>query len=84
MSKTTSDPGTPIFGELNKELGELPDIEVHDFDSYGFDFSKDTSSGTAAKEPADQDKAVKSADSSPSEPASESTTTGGRRRRKES
>ncbi|MFR9730527.1 hypothetical protein ACL03H_14985 [Saccharopolyspora sp. MS10] len=32
------DPGTPIFGELNEELGGLPDIEVHEFDSHSFDF----------------------------------------------
>lgn len=38
MNKTTPDPGTPIFGELNKELGELPEITVHDFDSHGFGF----------------------------------------------
>ncbi|GAA3364557.1 hypothetical protein [Saccharopolyspora gregorii] len=32
------DPGTPIFGELNNELGGLPDIDVHEFDSHSFDF----------------------------------------------
>lgn len=35
MSKTTTDPGTPIFGELNKEF-ELPEIVVHDFDEHAF------------------------------------------------
>lgn len=35
MSKTTTDPGTPIFGELNKEF-ELPEIIVHDFDEHAF------------------------------------------------
>lgn len=38
---TTHDPETPIFGELNKELGELPEIDVHDFDKHAFDFLRE-------------------------------------------
>jgi hypothetical protein len=79
VNKTTSDPGTPIFGELNKELGELPEIEVHDFDSYGFDFSKDTSGESTAQE-ASEDSTGKSG----SESTNKSAKAGGRRRRKES
>ncbi|MGI8312050.1 hypothetical protein [Saccharopolyspora hattusasensis] len=64
MNKTTSDPGPPIFGELNKELGELPEIEVHDFDSYGFDFSKDTSGESAAQEASENSTGKSGGDSS--------------------
>ena len=38
MQQTTPDPGTPIFGELSQELGEPPEIDVHDFDAHGFQF----------------------------------------------
>ena len=34
----TSSAETPIFQELNQELGELPEIDVHDFDEHAFDF----------------------------------------------
>lgn len=35
---TTADAETPIFGELSRELGDLPEITIHDFESYGFNF----------------------------------------------
>lgn len=37
MSKATTDPDTPIFGELYGEL-ELPEIDVHDFEAHDFGF----------------------------------------------
>ncbi|WP_433870620.1 hypothetical protein [Saccharopolyspora sp. CA-218241] len=40
MSKTTSDPNTPIFGELTAELG-LPQLDIHDFDQHAFDLAED-------------------------------------------
>ncbi|TDD37369.1 hypothetical protein [Saccharopolyspora elongata] len=79
MNKSTSDPGTPIFGELNKELGELPEIEVREFDSYGFDFSKDTSG-----KPAVQEMVEDSTGNAGGESTSKSAkAAGGRRRRTE-
>lgn len=39
--KTTVDPETPIFGELQQELGELPNIDIHDFDQHAFDFLRE-------------------------------------------
>ncbi|MBB5154363.1 hypothetical protein [Saccharopolyspora phatthalungensis] len=41
MKKTTPDLETPIFRELNKELGELPEIDIHDFDKHAFDFLRE-------------------------------------------
>lgn len=45
-TKATSDPGTPIFGELNSEL-ELPEIDVHDFEWHQVDFPE----GPSATQP---------------------------------
>ncbi|RCW47110.1 hypothetical protein DFQ14_101454 [Halopolyspora algeriensis] len=42
VSKATTDPDTPIFGELHQEL-ELPEIDVHDFEAHDFGFPKDLS-----------------------------------------
>lgn len=67
------DPGTPIFGELNNELGGLPDIDVHEFDSHAFDFG----GGTA--ESSEQD----SGSSASSGGTAQQTTRSGGRRRKE-
>jgi hypothetical protein len=72
VNKTTPDPGTPIFGELNEELGELPEIVVHDFDSHGFQFGSEASDDKGDAEPESAragDRAL--------------VNTGGRRRRKE-
>ncbi|MDA3644647.1 hypothetical protein OU416_11315 [Saccharopolyspora indica] len=41
MKKTTPDLETPIFRELNEELGALPEIDVHDFDEHAFDFLRE-------------------------------------------
>jgi hypothetical protein len=41
VKKTTPDPETPIFRELNNELGELPEIHIHDFDQHAFDFLRE-------------------------------------------
>lgn len=38
MNRTTPDAETPIFRELNAELGELPEIVVPAFDWHGFEF----------------------------------------------
>ena len=32
---------TPIFKQLNNELGELPEIDIHDFDKHAFDFLRE-------------------------------------------
>jgi hypothetical protein len=37
VNRTTADAQTPIFRELNAELGELPEIVVPDFDWHGFE-----------------------------------------------
>lgn len=47
VSKTTTDPETPIFGELSSELG-LPEIDVHDFEAHDFGFPKMPSTGEEA------------------------------------
>jgi hypothetical protein len=82
VNTTTPDPGTPIFGELNKELGELPEIEVHDFDSHGFEFpgaAEGSAEAAAEREGTDQgDESTSSAESGPTRMKS-----GGGRRRKE-
>jgi hypothetical protein len=39
--KTTPDAETPIFRELHEELGELPEIDIHDFDKHAFDFLRE-------------------------------------------
>lgn len=55
MKKTTIDPETPIFRELNKELGELPEIDIHDFDEHAFDFLREYDAEKAiANETADE------------------------------
>ncbi|MGW1682791.1 hypothetical protein [Saccharopolyspora sp. NPDC002376] len=58
MKKTTPDLETPIFRELNKELGALPEIDIHDFDQHAFDFlreydaqAQEETSSEAAAEP---------------------------------
>lgn len=73
MNKTTPDPETPIFGELNAELGELPEIVVHDFDSHGFQFGSEASDDKVDAEP----ESVRAGD------RTLVNTGGGRRRRKE-
>lgn len=40
MSNVKQDPGTPIYGEIEQELG-MPEIEVHDFAMHSFDLSVD-------------------------------------------
>lgn len=44
----TSSAETPIFRELNQELGELPEIDVHDFDEHAFDFLHEQQQESAA------------------------------------
>ena len=70
MNKTTSDPGTPIFGQLNEELGELPEITIHDFDWHGFDFPTDVEQAESSS--ASAGKAEKSTTATPT--AAKSTT----------
>lgn len=55
MKKTTPDLETPIFRELNKELGELPELDIHDFDQHAFDFLReyDEQKSSAAAESAE-------------------------------
>ncbi|WP_190819935.1 hypothetical protein [Saccharopolyspora pogona] len=55
MKKTTPDLETPIFRELNKELGELPELDIHDFDQHAFDFLReyDEQKSSAADESAE-------------------------------
>ncbi|MGI8309160.1 hypothetical protein [Saccharopolyspora hattusasensis] len=55
MKKTTPDLETPIFRELNKELGELPELDIHDFDQHAFDFLReyDEQKSAAADESAE-------------------------------
>ena len=72
---TTHDPETPIFGELNKELGELPEIDVHDFDKHAFDFLREAEA--AGSEQAEQAQAPAAADAKPS------AKKGGRRRKED-
>lgn len=62
MSKATSDPGTPIFGELNSEL-ELPEIDVHDFEWHEFDFPE----GPSATQAPDVDTAKAESDEAPAQ-----------------
>jgi hypothetical protein len=71
VSKATYEQETPIFVELNKELGELPEIVIHDFAAHGFEF------GSAAPSADVEEKAEAAAEEVPANAR-------GRRRRKES
>lgn len=42
VNRTTADAQTPIFSELNAELGELPEIVVPDFDWHGSELGGST------------------------------------------
>ncbi|WP_246154476.1 hypothetical protein [Saccharopolyspora hirsuta] len=53
VKKTTPDLETPIFRELNEELGALPEIDVHDFDEHAFDFLREYDA-KAAEEKTDE------------------------------
>jgi hypothetical protein len=50
VNKATFDPGTPIFGELNEELGELPEIVIHDFEWHGVEFGTSEEKSTDESE----------------------------------
>lgn len=81
MSRTTPDPETPIFGELNEELGELPEIDVHDFDAHAFGLLTDSpESSEAASSDEDGSAASEEADAA-SQPTRISA--GGRRRKED-
>ncbi|WP_438388742.1 hypothetical protein [Actinopolyspora saharensis] len=66
MSKATSDPGTPIFGEVYSEL-ELPEIDVHDFEWHEVDFPE----GPAATRPPEVDDGELGRAAAPGESADE-------------
>ena len=69
MKKLTPEAETAIFQEVNRELGELPEIDIHDFDQHAFEFlreydelksrqkSPDTSVSGEAEEDADEETA---------------------------
>lgn len=67
-----ADAQTPIFRELNAELGELPEIVVPDFDWHGFELGNSTADDGPA-EPETQQAAAGKRAAKP----------GGRRRRKD-
>ncbi|GAA0507597.1 hypothetical protein GCM10011581_20640 [Saccharopolyspora subtropica] len=75
VRNTTPDLETPIFRELNKELGELPEIDIHDFDKHAFDFLREYDEQKAA--------ADKAQSTEQAEPVAASTGAhrGGRRRK---
>ncbi|QUH05590.1 hypothetical protein HUO13_36750 [Saccharopolyspora erythraea] len=75
---TTHDPKTPIFGELNKELGELPEIDVHDFDMHAFDFIRE-----AEAESAKRHEQAQVADSESATASATAGKKGGRRRKQD-
>ncbi|WP_460958460.1 hypothetical protein [Parasphingorhabdus pacifica] len=89
MNRATPDPETPIFRELNNELGDLPEIDVHDFDAHAFglltenpensDGSDSSESGNADGD--DSETSETAAQDSASQPTRISA---GGRRRKES
>ncbi|MFC7342589.1 hypothetical protein [Saccharopolyspora griseoalba] len=41
VKKLTPEAETPIFQEVNRELGELPEIDIHDFDQHAFEFLRE-------------------------------------------
>jgi hypothetical protein len=49
VNRTTTDADTPIFSELNAELGELPEIVVPAFDWQGVEFGGHTSDDRPAE-----------------------------------
>lgn len=58
---TATDAGTPIFGELSKEFGELPEIDIHDFDWHGVDIGQAASENAdTPQETAEQGKVISS------------------------
>nr|WP_218888616.1 hypothetical protein [Saccharopolyspora hordei] len=65
---------TPIFRELHEELGELPEIDVHDFDEHAFDFLREYVSVTEEEKAEEQSEPVAASSSSGSR-------RGGRRRK---
>lgn len=73
------DPGTPIFGELNNELGGLPEIDVHEFDSHSFDFGGE-SGESGESEQQDTAAATQSGQAAQTKSA---TRSGGRRRKED-
>lgn len=60
VDRTTPDPETPIFGELNKELGELPEIDIHDFEMHAFGLLKDSDSESSAEDASEKTGAAES------------------------
>ncbi|WP_406688381.1 hypothetical protein [Saccharopolyspora sp. ID03-671] len=82
---STPEAETPIFREINKELGELPEIDIHDFDKHAFDFLREydeqKSQEAVQETPAEEAEPVAvSAGSTTSESGSAgSETSGGRR-----
>ncbi|RRO13696.1 hypothetical protein EIL87_22165 [Saccharopolyspora rhizosphaerae] len=82
---TTPEAETPIFRELNNELGELPEIDIHDFDKHAFDFLREydeqKSQEPEQETPAEAAEPVAvSAGSTASESGSSSSSAGGNRR----
>ncbi|MEV0696473.1 hypothetical protein AB0I53_00930 [Saccharopolyspora sp. NPDC050389] len=71
MKKTTPDLETPIFRELNNELGELPEIDIHDFDKHSFDFLREY----------DEQKSSAAESAEAAEPVAASASAGGGSRR---
>ncbi|MGP4021651.1 hypothetical protein [Saccharopolyspora sp. 5N708] len=63
VNKTTPDLETPIFRELHDELGELPELDIHDFDQHAFDFLReyDEQKSTVEETPAEPEPVAASA-----------------------
>ncbi len=49
--QTIPDSETPIFQEINEELGELPEIDVHDFTEHAFGLLNDSGETAATAQP---------------------------------
>ncbi len=49
--QTIPDSETPIFQEINEELGELPEIDVHDFTEHAFGLLNDSGKTAATAQP---------------------------------
>lgn len=86
VNRATPDPETPIFRELNQELGDLPEIDVHDFDAHAFGLLTETpensdSSDSGNADGDDSETSETTAEDSASQPTRISA---GGRRRKES
>lgn len=90
MKKLNPEAETPIFQELNKELGDLPEIDIHDFDEHAFEFLREydeQKSETSEQDTTATAEAEESADDEAGEPVaaaaggSGGSRRGGRRRK---